>query len=154
AIAGDNPPEIHSEVFGITCNPKVEPQCVLSEGVHGFLTCVQKVCLTDPTKTECTVPGNSQGVPFQVQEGDFTLTSDTTTCAVKGQKGTCKVLKYDHILEAVTSGSGHACPGGFVPDFVPDPFIGRTSTCDVSHGKLIDTTEPPTCSDGTPATSL
>lgn len=133
-FAGTNPPAVGTEVIGITAAAGV-PMWELSSTVDGSLVCTQKVCIRSPDKPECRVPGGAQGTPYQVQSGSFSVTLEATDCLVKGQKGTCKVLGYDHILFADVSDT-RACPGGFVPDFSPDPFIGRTSTCDVSSGIL------------------
>jgi hypothetical protein len=134
-FAGITPPELHTRVFGINCPNYPNCQGLTGDLVFGALTCVKKFCLTDPDRNDCIVPGNAQGTPYQVSEDDFFLQVQETTCAVKGQKGTCKVLNFNHILNADLTDT-HACPGGFVPDFIPDPFVGRTSTCDVSQGTL------------------
>jgi hypothetical protein len=156
-FAGTNPPNVNSQVFGVTCNPGAAPLCTLTPDgtVFGTLSCTQKVCITNPDKPQCRVPGGAQGTPYQLLQDYFSLTVATTQCLVKGSKGTCKVLAYDNILNA-DLGDTKACPSGFVADFVPDPFIGRTSTCDVSRGSLVaDANGVLTCSgDGQPATSL
>jgi hypothetical protein len=153
-------PRLGTDVVGLQRSSSTPPEFDLSPLVNGFLACVHKTCLTDSTSPRCTVPGGAQGTPYQVEEDQISITAQSTACAVKGQKGTCKVQAYDFIQNADLESK--LCPGGFVPDFTPDPFIGRIFACDPSQGDLVPGSEQdssgdysaPQCTGGTAAITL